>query len=104
MNLLAQNVFLFSHFQFRAEVKKNQHSLLLRRACWHVDVGTCPHQVLIELKKNPKSKFNFVFMSSLELTHFTSADSDVKEKEYFENVENLFFLNGESFNLIIFKM
>ena len=33
-------------------------------------------------KKNPKSKFNFVSISSLELTHLTSDDSDVKEKEF----------------------
>ena len=44
---------------------------------------------------------NFVSISSLELTHFTSADSDVKEKEFVENVENHFKKIGESFDLII---
>ena len=51
---------------------------LIRRACGHVDIGTCPHQVLAEFYENPKS--NFVSIHSLELTYFTSADSNVKDR------------------------
>jgi hypothetical protein len=51
-------------------------------------VGTCPNQVLAKFYENPKSKFNFFPIPSLELTYFTSADSDVKEKEFVENIDS----------------
>ena len=86
-----------------AEIKEVKISYVLCTPGAPVGMWTCPHQVLGEFYKNSnlKSKFNFVSIPSLELTYFTSADSDVKEKEFVENVETHFKQIGESFDPII---